>query len=52
MMILEIDTPTFPLITVNSLKATTSRKRPPPVSDHLTNNPFVSQSNTVSKTLW
>ena len=37
--------------TVNSLIATTSRKRPPPVSDHFTNNPFVSQSNTVSKTL-
>ena len=39
------------IITVNSLIATTSRKRPPPVSDHFTNNRFVSQSNTVSKTL-
>ena len=37
--------------TVNSLITTTSRKRPPFVSDHFTNNPFVSQSNTVSKTL-
>ena len=37
--------------TVNSLIATTSRKRPPPVSDYFTNNPFISQSNTVSKTL-
>ena len=29
--------------TVNSLTATTSRKRPPPISDHLVNNCFVSQ---------
>ena len=36
---------------LHSLVATTSRKRPPPVSDHFTNNRFVSQSNTVSKTL-
>ena len=35
--------------TVNSLLATTSRKRPPPVSDHFVSNHFVSQSNTVSK---
>ena len=39
------------LITVNSLIATASRKRPPPVSDRFTNNPYFSQSNTVSKTL-
>ena len=38
-------------ITVNSLIATTSRKRPPPVSDHFVNNRFVSQSSTVSKTV-
>ena len=37
--------------TVNSLHRTTSRKRPPPVSDHFVNNRFVSQSNTVLKTL-
>ena len=37
--------------TVNSLQATTSRKRLPPVSDHLVTNRFVYQSNTVSKTL-
>ena len=37
--------------TVNSLLATTSRKRPPLVSDHFENNRFVFQSNTVSKTL-
>ena len=37
--------------TVNSLIATTSRKRPPPVSDHFLNSRFASQSNTVSKTL-
>ena len=37
--------------TVNSLIATTSRKRPPPESDHFTNNPLVFQSKTVSKTL-
>ena len=37
--------------TVNSLLATTSRKRPPPVSSHFANNRFVSQSNTISKTL-
>ena len=36
---------------VNSLLATTSRRRPPPLSDHFVNNRFVSQSNTVSKTL-
>ena len=36
--------------TVNSVTATTSRKRPPPVSDHFLNNPFASQSNAVSKT--
>ena len=36
--------------TVNSLIATTSRKRPPPVSDYFTNNLFISQSKTVSKT--
>ena len=44
----------FPLsiyIIVNSLPATTSRKRLPPVSDHFVNNRFVSQSNTVSKAL-
>ena len=35
--------------TVNSLIATTSRKRPPPVVDHLVNNRFVSQLNTVSR---
>ena len=34
--------------TVNSVIATTSRKRPPLVSDHLVNNRFVSQLNTVS----
>ena len=39
------------LITVNSLLATTSRKRAPPISEHLVNNRFVSQWNTVSKTL-
>ena len=33
--------------TVNSLIATTSRERPPPLSDHFENNRFVSQSNTV-----
>ena len=33
--------------TVNSLMAITSRKRPPPVSDHFVNNRFVSQLNTV-----
>ena len=33
----------------NSLLATTSPKRPPPVSDHFANNRFVSQSNTASK---
>ena len=38
------------ITTVNSLLATTSRKRPPPVSDHFVNNRFVSQSNTVLKT--
>ena len=37
--------------TVNSLLATTSRNCPPHVSDHFVNNRFVSQSNTVSKTL-
>ena len=36
--------------TVNSFRATTSRKRPPPVSDHFVNNRFVSQSNNVTKT--
>ena len=36
---------------LNSLIATTSRKRPPPVSDHLVNNRFVSQLNTVSSSL-
>ena len=41
----------FKPYTVNSLLATTSRKRPPPVNDHFANNRFVSQSNTVSKTL-
>ena len=41
----------FDTTTVNSLIATTSRKRPPPVSDHFVNNRFVSQTNTVSKTL-
>ena len=35
--------------TVNSLIATTSRERPPPVSDHFVNNRFVSQLNTVSR---
>ena len=33
------------------LLVTTSRKRPPAMSDHFLNNRFVSQSNTVSKTL-
>ena len=37
--------------TVNSLIATTSRKRPPPVSDHFVNNRFVSQLNTVPRAL-
>ena len=37
--------------TVNSLIATTSPKRPPPVSDHFVNNRFVFKLNTVSKTL-
>ena len=37
--------------TVNSLIATASRKRPLPISDHFKNNRFVSQANTVSKTL-
>ena len=37
--------------TVNSLIATTSRKRPPPVSDHFVNKRFVSQLNTVSRAL-
>ena len=37
--------------TVNSLIATTSRKRPPPVNDHFVNNHFVSQLNTVSRAL-
>ena len=37
--------------TVNSLIATTSRKRPPPVSDHFVKNRFVSQSNTVPRAL-
>ena len=36
--------------TVNSLIATTSRKRPPPVSDYFTNNLFICHSKTVSKT--
>ena len=35
--------------TVNSLIATTSRKRPPPVSDPFVNNTFVSQSKYCSK---
>ena len=35
--------------TVNSLIATTSHKRPSSVSDHLVNNGFVSQLNTVSR---
>ena len=38
-------------ITVNSLLAITSRKRPPPVSDHFAIIRFLCQSNTVSKTL-
>ena len=37
--------------TVNSLIATTSRKRPPRVRDHFVNNGFVSQSNTVPRAL-
>ena len=35
--------------TVNSLIATTSRERPPPLSDHFENNRFVSQSNHCLK---
>ena len=31
--------------TVNTLIATTSRKRPPPVSDHFADDRFASQSN-------
>ena len=41
----------FIVDTVNSLIATTSRKRPPPVSDRFVNNRFVSQLNTVSRAL-
>ena len=37
--------------TVNSLTATTSRKPPPPVSEHFLNNRFVSQLNTVPTAL-
>ena len=43
--------PGVEIATVNSLLATTSRKRPPPIRDHFVNNRFVSQSNTVSKIL-
>ena len=39
------------LNTVNSLIATTSRKRPPPISDHFVNNRFVSHLNTVPRAL-
>ena len=34
---------------VNSLLATTSRKRPPPISDHFVNDRFVSQSKCCFK---
>ena len=37
--------------TVNSLIATTSRKRSPSVNNHFVNNRFVSQLNTVSRAL-
>ena len=33
--------------TVNTLIATTSRKRPPSVSDHFADNRFASQSNKM-----
>ena len=33
--------------TVNTLIATTSRKRPPLVSDHFADNRFASQSNKM-----
>ena len=38
-------------LTSLSLIATTSRKRPPPVSDYFVNKRFVSQSNTVLRAL-
>ena len=39
------------LNTVDSLIATTYRKRQPPVSDHFITNRFVSQLNTVLRAL-
>ena len=41
----------FHVITVNSLTASTSRKRSPQINDHFVNNYFVSQSNTVARVL-